>query len=152
MTTILDGVEAVTAAVGSSLGATDWLEITQDRIDEFARATGDDQWIHVDPERAKSGPFGTTIAHGYLTLALSNFLLPQIVEIRGFSMGINVGVNKVRFLAPVPVGSKVRGSAELIEAMPVDGGGVQTITKITIELDGSPKPACIIEAVSRYLP
>jgi len=150
MTTVLNGIDEVVAAAGSHLGVTDWIEITQERIDGFADATGDHQWIHVDPERAASGPFGSTIAHGYLTLSLSNFFLPQIVDVQGFSMGINVGVNKVRFLAPVPVGSKVRGSAELAEVARLDNG-VQTITKITIELEGSDKPACIIEAVSRYL-
>jgi len=150
MPTVLDGVDAVLAAVGTALGVSDWVEVTQERIDQFAEATGDHQWIHTDPARAKDGPFGTTIAHGYLTLALSNFFLPQIVDVQGFSMGINIGVNKVRFLAPVPAGAKVRGSAELAEATPVDGG-VQTMTRITIELEGSDKPACVIEAISRYL-
>ena len=99
--TVLDGPEAVQAAVGTHLGYSDWLEITQDRIDTFAEATGDHQWIHVDPERAKDGPYGTTIAHGYLTLSLSNLFLPQIVEVTGFSMGINYGTGKIRFPAPV---------------------------------------------------
>ena len=148
--TVLDGVDAVLAAAGTHLGHSDWLEITQDRIDRFAEATGDHQWIHVDPERAKDGPFGTTIAHGYLTLSLSNFLLPQIVEVRGISMGINYGVDKVRFPTPVPVGSRIRAGAELRSVLEIDGG-VQATTLVTIELEGAPKPACVIESISRYL-
>ena len=148
--TVLEGVDGVTKAVGTHLGYSDWLEITQERIDQFAEATGDHQWIHVDPERAKDGPFGTTIAHGYLTLSVSNLFMPQIVDVRGFDLGVNYGVNKVRFPAPVPVGSKIRGAAELLEAEPVPGG-VQTVIKITIEVEGGSKPACIIESVSRFL-
>ena len=148
--TVLDGVGAVIKAVGNHLGYSDWLEITQDRVDRFADSTGDHQWIHVDPVRAKDGPFGTTIAHGYLTMSLSNLLLPQIVDVQGFDLGVNYGVNKVRFPAPVPVGARIRAGAELVEAEPVPGG-VQTIVRITIEVEGGSKPACIIEAVSRYL-
>ena len=148
--TVLDGVDAVIKAVGNHLGYSDWLEITQDRIDRFADATGDHQWIHVDPVRAKDGPFGTTVAHGYLTMSLSNLFLPQIVDVQGFDLGVNYGVNKVRFPAPVPVGSRIRAGAELVEAKPVPGG-VQTIVRITIEVEGGSKPACIVEAVSRYL-
>jgi acyl dehydratase len=148
--TVLDGPEAVQAAVGTHLGYSDWLEITQDRIDTFAEATGDHQWIHVDPERAKDGPYGTTIAHGYLTLSLSNLFLPQIVEVTGFSMGINYGTGKIRFPAPVPVGSKVRGGAELTAVEEIDGG-VQAHVTITIEVEGGTKPACVIESISRYL-
>src|SRR4051794_21527718 len=148
--TVLDGVDAVTEAVGTHLGYSDWLEITQERVNGFADATGDHQWIHVDPEKAKDGPFGTTIAHGYLTLSLSNLFLPQVVEVRGFDLGVNYGVNKVRFPAPVPVGAKVRAGVELLEAEPV-AGGVQTVTRITIEVEGGSKPACVIESVSRYL-
>ena len=112
--TVLSGIDEVKAAVGRHLGTSDWLEITQDRIDQFADATGDHQWIHVDPERAADGPFGATIAHGYLTLSLSNALLPEIVEVQGVSMGVNYGVGKVRFPAPVPVGSRIRATAELV--------------------------------------
>jgi acyl dehydratase len=148
--TVLDGVDAVIKAVGNHLGYSNWLEITQDRVDGFADATGDHQWIHVDPERAKDGPFGTAIAHGYLTMSLSNFFLPQIVDVQGFDLGVNYGVNKVRFPAPVPVGSRIRAGAELVEAEPVPGG-VQTIVRITIEVEGGTKPACVIDAVSRYL-
>jgi acyl dehydratase len=148
--TVLDGVDAVLAAAGTHLGYSDWLEITQDRIDGFAEATGDHQWIHVDPEKAKDGPFGTTIAHGYLTLSLSNYFLPQIVEVQGISMGINYGVDKVRFPTPVPVGSRIRAGAELLAVQEIEGG-VQATTRVTIELEGAPKPACVIESLSRYL-
>ncbi|MCU1380884.1 MAG: dehydratase [Acidimicrobiales bacterium] len=148
--TVLDGPQAVLDATGTHLGFSDWLEITQERVDLFAEATGDHQWIHVDPTKAKDGPFGGTIAHGYLTLSLSNLFLPQIVEITGFSMGINYGANKVRFPAPVPVGSKVRGGAELLAVEEIPGG-LQTTVLIAIEIDGGTKPACVIESISRYL-
>jgi acyl dehydratase len=149
--TLLRGPEAVRAAVGSHLGYSDWLLIDQERINTFADATGDHQWIHVDVERAtRESPFGGPIAHGYLTMSLSNLFLPQIVTVEGFSAGVNYGVNKVRFMTPVLVGSRVRGGAELIEVTDVPGG-IQTIMKITIEIEGAPKPACVIEAVSRWL-
>jgi acyl dehydratase len=148
--TVLDGVDAVTKAVGNHLGYSEWLEITQDRVNQFADATGDHQWIHVDPEKAKGGPFGATIAHGYLTVSISNLFLPQVVEVRGFDLGVNYGVNKVRFPAPVLVGSKIRAGVELVEAEPVPNG-VQTVMRITIEIEGGTKPACIIESVSRYV-
>lgn len=148
--TVLDGIDAVLKAAGTHLGYSDWLEITQERVDEFAEATGDRQWIHTDPERAKDGPFGGTIAHGYLTLSLSNYFLPQIVEVRGISLGVNYGAGKVRFPAPVPVGSRIRGGAEVqsVEEVP---GGVQATILITIEVEGGTKPACVIESISRYL-
>jgi acyl dehydratase len=149
--TVLEGIDGVRAAVGQHLGYSDWLEITQDRIDQFAAATGDYQWIHVDPQRAADGPFGATIAHGYLTMALSNFFLPQIVEVTGVSMGVNYGVDKVRFPCPVRVGSKVRAGAELVAVDEVSGG-VQTTMLITVEIEGSDKPACVIEALSRWYP
>jgi len=148
--TVFANLDEVAAGVGRHLGYSDWLEITQERVDTFAEATGDYQWIHVDPKRAAEGPFGTTIAHGYLTLSLSNLFLPQIVDVQGTSMGINYGVNKVRFPAPVPVGSRVRGGASLAAAEPI-AGGLQTTIVITIEIEGSAKPACVIEALSRYL-
>src|SRR5438270_10247091 len=148
--TVLDGVDALQKATGTHLGYSDWLEITQDRIDGFADATGDHQWIHVDPVRAKDGPYGTTIAHGYLTLALTNLFLPQVVEVQGFGMGINYGVDKVRFPAPVPVGSRVRGGVDLVSVEDIKGG-VQTMMRITVEVEGSTKPACVVEAISRYL-
>ncbi len=149
--TVLEGIDGLRAAVGRHLGHSDWLEITQDRIDTFADATGDHQWIHVDPDRAAAGPFGATIAHGYLTMALSNYFLPRIVEVTGVSMGVNYGVDKVRFPAPVRVGTKVRAGAELVAVEEVSGG-VQTKMLITIEVEGSDKPACVIEALSRWYP
>jgi acyl dehydratase len=148
--TVFEGLDEVRAAVGSDLGTSDWLEITQERVNQFADATGDHQWIHVDPERAKAGPFGGPIAHGYLTLSLSNALLPEIVEVRGISMGVNYGVGKVRFPAPVPVGSRIRASASLAAVDDV-AGGVQTTMLITVEIEGGTKPACVIESISRYL-
>jgi acyl dehydratase len=148
--TVLRGIDGIVAAVGSHLGYSHWLEVTQDRVNLFADATGDHQWIHVDPERARRGPFGQPIAHGYLTLALSNLFLPQIVDVQDVSMGVNYGLNKVRFPAPVGVGSKVRGGAELAAAESITGG-VQTTMVITIEIDGGDKPACVIEALSRYM-
>ncbi len=148
--TVFDGLDEVRAAVGRELGTSDWLEITQERVDQFADATGDHQWIHVDPVRAAAGPFGGPIAHGYLTLSLSNALLPEIVEVRGISMGVNYGCGKVRFPAPVPVGSRIRASATLAAVDDVPGG-VQTTMVITVEVEGGAKPACVIESLSRYL-
>jgi acyl dehydratase len=148
--TTLNGQTEVEAAVGTHLGHSDWLEITQERVNLFADATGDHQWIHVDPERAAAGPFGVAIAHGYLTLALSNMFLPQIVEVTGFSMGVNYGTDTIRFPAPVPVGSRVRAGAELTEVTPVSGG-IQTRIRITIEVDGSSKPSCVIDSLSRWI-
>jgi acyl dehydratase len=138
-------------AAGTHLGWTDWMEITQERVDQFAEATGDHQWIHVDPERAKAeSPFRGPIAHGFLTLSLSNLFLPQLIEVPGASAGINYGTGKVRFPSPVPVGSRVRGGAEItaVEEIP---GGVQTTIAITVEVEGSAKPACVIESLSRWL-
>jgi acyl dehydratase len=150
MPTIFENLDEVTAAVGNHLGYSDWVTIDQARIDLFADATGDHQWIHVDPEQAAAGPYGATIAHGYLTLSLTNLFLPQIVDVRGISMGINYGVNKVRFPSPVRVGSRVRGGAELaaVEEIP---GGVQATIRITVEIEGADKPACVVESVTRYL-
>jgi acyl dehydratase len=148
--TVLNGIDEIRGAVGRHLGYSDWLEITQDRIDRFADATGDDQWIHVDPVRAADGPFGATIAHGYLTLALTNLFLPEILDVQGVSMGVNYGANKLRFPSPVRVGAKVRGGAELVAVDEV-AGGVQTTVVITVEIEGEPKPACVVESLSRYL-
>jgi acyl dehydratase len=152
MATVFQHPKELAAAVGRPLGHSDWLEITQERIDQFAQATGDHQWIHVDPERAKRGPFGRTIAHGYLTQSLVNFFLPQIVEVRGIAMGINYGADRLRFPAPVPVGAKVRGSAELLEAEPTRDGAVQAKFRVTVEIEGSEKPGCVIDTISRYYP
>jgi acyl dehydratase len=138
------------AALGQSFGPTDWLTIDQARIDMFADATGDHQWIHVDVERAKTGPFGATIAHGYLTLSLVNLFLPQLIEVRGISMGLNYGLNKVRFPAVVPAGSRVRGKGELISVVTTKSGGIESIMRVTVEIEGAAKPACIAEAISLW--
>ncbi len=151
MATVFESPDELLGAVGAHLGYSDWLEISQERIDQFADATGDHQWIHVDPERARQGPFGACIAHGYLTMSLVNLFLPQIVEVRGISMGVNYGANKLRFPAPVPVGSKLRGGAELIGVEQVKGG-VQATVRVTVEIEGGEKPACVIETISRYYP
>src|SRR3972149_10654142 len=122
MATVFNTPAELKAAVGKHLGSSDWLTITQERINQFADATGDHQWIHVDPERAKTGPFGACIAHGYLTLSLVNMFLPQIVDVRGIRMGVNYGCDKVRFPSPVKVGARIRGSGELINLEGVKGG------------------------------
>ena len=136
--------------VGQEIGVSDWVEVSQDRINQFAEATGDHQWIHVDVERAKNGPFGGTIAHGYLTLSLASFFLPQIARYEGFSMAINYGVDKVRFVAPVLVGKRIRAGAAMQEVTDVKGG-IQTKVLITIEIEGSERPACVIESLSRWM-
>ncbi len=152
MTTVFAAPDDLLAAVGQHLGHSDWVTVDQARIDMFAEATGDHQWIHVDPEAAAAGPFGATIAHGYLTLALTNLLLPQIVRVDGTSMGVNYGVNRVRFPQPVLVGSRLRASATLTSAEELPGkSGVQAVTTITVEIEGQPKPACVVESVSRFL-
>ncbi len=148
--TILDGPDDVHAHLGRHLGHSEWIEIDQDRVNLFADATGDHQWIHVDPERATKGPFGAPIAHGYLTLSISNLFLPQIVEVRGFSAGVNYGVDKVRFPSPVKVGARIRAGAQLTAISEVNGG-LQTTIVITIEIEGGTKPACVIESLSRWL-
>ena len=150
MTTTIQGIEGLSDRVGTHLGYSDWHEVTQDQVNLFAEATGDRQWIHVDVERAKSGPFGGPIAHGYLTLSLAPPLLDEILRVTGVSMAINYGLNKVRFPSPVPVGSKVRAKGELVEAKEVPGG-VQSTVRLTIEREGGDKPAAVVEMISRYL-
>ena len=152
MSTVFAAPDDLLGAVGQNLGHSDWVTVDQGRIDMFAKSTGDHQWIHVDPEEAAAGPFGATIAHGYLTLALTNLLLPQIVRVEGISMGVNYGVNRVRFPQPVLVGSRLRASATLTSAEELPGGsGVQTVITITVEIEGQAKPACAVESVSRFL-
>lgn len=141
-------VAALKEAAGTSLGHTDWMEIDQRRIDMFAEATGDHQWIHTDPQRAAGGPFGTTIAHGYLTLSLLPALVAGRFSVTGATMGVNYGLNKVRFPAPVPVGSRVRALIELRDVTEIDGG-VQVTATVTVEREGGDKPACVAETVSR---
>ena len=141
--------DELSGAVGRPLGSSDWLTIEQDRVNRFAEATGDHQWIHVDPERARQGPFGAPIAHGFLTVSLLPTLVSQIYRVQA-RMAINYGLNRVRFPAPVRVGSRVRASSRLIAATEIDGG-VQLVTNTVIEIDGGTKPACVAETVSRYL-
>ena len=149
MTTIIEGIDGLKAKVGEHLGYSDWVEITQDQVNRFADATGDHQWIHVDVERAKAGPFGGPIAHGYLTLALGPGLLPTVIDVRGISMGVNYGANKIRFPAPVPVGAKVRLGAKLLAVEDVSGGAQGTM-ELTFEVDGAAKPSCVAEVLYRY--
>jgi acyl dehydratase len=136
---------------GTKLGPTDWLTIDQDRVNGFAEVTGDHQWIHVDVERAKAGPFGGTIAHGYLTMSLVNFFLPDLIEVRGFTHAVNVGADRLRFLAPVKVGSRIRGVGEIVSVEEVKGA-IQSVVRVTVEIEGSDKPACVVDTISRYFP
>jgi acyl dehydratase len=145
---IFNGADELKAAVGESLGSSDWLTIDQQRIDQFAEATGDHQWIHVDAERAEQGPFGRTIAHGFLTLSLVPVFGSQVYKVENVKMGVNYGSNKVRFVSPVPVGSKVRGTFELA-SVDEASGGVQMVSKVTVEIEGSEKPACVAETLTR---
>jgi acyl dehydratase len=151
MTTIINGLDELKAQAGADLGRTGWHEVTQERVNTFADATGDHQWIHVDPERAAAGPFGATIAHGYLTLSMVIPLFGELLEVRGISMGINYGLNKVRFPSPVPVGAKIRLAAAVVAVEPVgDGQAVQLTADFTVEVNGGTKPACVAQAIYRY--
>jgi acyl dehydratase len=154
--TTFDGIDAVRTAVGTHLGYSDWTTVTQEQVNTFAEATGDFQWIHVDVERANAeSPFGGPIAHGYLTVSLTNLFLPQVVEVRGISAGVNRGTGKIRFPSPVPVGSRLRAGVELVAVDDVERNGVitgiDTTMLITVEREGSDKPACVVESLSRYL-
>ena len=146
-----NGIEELQQVVGEHLGYSDWHQVTQEAVDQFAEATGDHQWIHVDVERAKDGPFGGTIAHGYLTLSLVPMLVWQIYQVEGVKLGVNYGSNKVRFPTPVPVGSRVRAGVELVSVEPSSMGFTVT-TKVTIELEGADKPACVAETLSVVVP
>jgi acyl dehydratase len=151
MTTTVNGIAELKAKVGEHLGYSDWTTITQEQVNLFADATGDHQWIHVDPERAKKeSPFGGPIAHGYLTLSLGPLLMPQILRVEGVKMGVNYGAGKVRFPSPVPVGSKLRLGAELVSVEDVGGGGAQVTMRFTFECEGAPKPSCVAEIIFRY--
>jgi len=149
MATTVHGIEKFHDLVGQHLGYSQWHEITQDQVNLFADATGDHQWIHVDPERAKGGPFGGPIAHGYLTLSLAPVLLGEVLVVEGMSLGVNYGCNKVRFPSPVPVGSKLRLGAGVASAEDVTGG-VQAVLDLTLETEGSTKPNCVAQVVYRY--
>ncbi len=150
MTTAVNGIEELKALAGNDLGHTDWLQVTQERVDTFADATDDHQWIHVDPERAATGPFGTTIAHGYLTLALLIPLMGRLLDVSGVRMSLNYGLEKVRFPAPVPVGAKIRLAGRVASVEDVAGNGVQLTVDFTVEIEGSEKPACVARAVYRH--
>ena len=151
MTAVFSRPSDLLKAAGQGLGPTDWLKVEQERINLFADATGDHQWIHTDPARAAEGPFGGTIAHGYLTLSLANLFLPQLMEVQNVAMGVNYGCEKVRFPAPVPAGSRIRGAGEIISAEEVKGG-VQVVVRVTIEVEGGDKPACVVDTISRFYP
>lgn len=149
MTHVFTSAQALLEAQGMDLGCTDWLTISQERINLFAEATGDHQWIHVDPERASSGPFGRCIAHGYLTQALANLFLPQLMRVDNLAMGVNYGCDRVRFPAPVPVGSRVRGRAEVLRSEAI-GTAVQQVVRVSIEIEGQERPGCVVDTISRY--
>jgi acyl dehydratase len=144
----INGIDDLKSRVGQELGVSDWHEVTQEKVDEFARVTGDDQWIHVDPERAKETPFGGTIAHGYYTLSLGPRFSYDMFTMEGIAFGLNYGLGKVRFPAPLPVGSKVRMRAALSDVSDIPGGVQMTITQ-TYEIEGGEKPVCVAEALSR---
>jgi acyl dehydratase len=151
MTTEVNGIAGLKELVGTHLGYSDWLEITQERVNTFADATGDHQWIHVDPERATTeSPFGGPIAHGYLTLSLGPVLMPQILRVNGTRMGVNYGCGKVRFPSPVPVGSNLRLGAHLDAVDDLGGGWAQISMTFTFEVEGADKPACVAEIIFRY--
>jgi acyl dehydratase len=147
----INGIEELKGLAGEELGSSEWHEVTQDIVDAFADATGDHQWIHVDPERAKDTPFGGTIAHGYYTLSLSPKLMDEIARFDGFSFALNYGLGKVRFPAPLPVGSKVRATAKIASIEEV-AGGVQVTTLMTYEREGGEKPVCVAETLARFYP
>ncbi|MEG9225389.1 MaoC family dehydratase [Aeromicrobium sp. Sec7.5] len=145
---VFAGPEELRAAVGEEIGVSSWLEITQERVNQFADATGDQQWIHTDPERAADGPFGGTIAHGYLTLSLMVPFMLEVYRVENRKHAVNYGLNKVRFTSPVPVGSRLRGRLTLAEASEV-AGGLQILWAITIEREGEERPACVAESITR---
>ena len=148
----ISGVEGMQALVGESIGPTEWREVTQADINTFAELSGDDQWIHVDVERAKTeSPFGVTIAHGNLTLAMIDGFRLELLKVEGVKLGVNMGWNKVRFPAPVPAGSRVRATAELVSVDELDGGWYGSVTRFTLEGEGQEKPVCVAESVGRAL-
>ena len=144
-----ENLSDLSAFVGQDVAQSDWLTITQEQVNLFAQATGDHQWIHVDLERAKAGPFGAPIAHGFLTLSLLPTFFETALEIRNTRMGVNYGLNKVRFTSPVPVGSRLRARMKLLACDPIDQDGMQMTWRVTVEREGSDKPACIAESLTR---
>jgi acyl dehydratase len=149
MKKIFDSLAELPPLVGQELAVSDWITVTQQQIDLFADATGDHQWIHVDPERARAGPFGGTIAHGFLTLSLIPKMVEAALEIRNLRMSVNYGLNRVRFPSPVPAGSRLRSRIKLLECEPLPGHGLQIVWQVTVEREGSDKPACVAESVTR---
>jgi acyl dehydratase len=148
----IESLAELPALVGQEVATSDWVTITQQQVDQFAEATGDHQWIHVDVERAKAGPFGAPIAHGFLTLSLIPRFFESALEIRGTRMGVNYGLNKVRFTAPVPVGSRLRAHMKLLACDPIENQGMQMTWLVTIEREGSERPVCVAESLSRRYP
>ena len=148
--TVFTAPDELLDAVGQDLGSSDWVVVSQERVDQFSEATRTGQWIHEPGPRADAGPFGGPISHGYLTLSMVNEMLPQIIEVRGASMGVNYGTGRVRFPTPVPVGSRIRGHGRLTAADPV-AGGVQATVEVVVEVEGDDKPACVVETLSRFL-
>jgi acyl dehydratase len=149
----VQGVDGLRELIGQTIGPSEWREVTQEMIDSFAEISGDDQWIHVDAERAQTdSPFGTTIAHGNLTLSMIDGFRTSLFSSTGFKLGVNYGWNKVRFPAPVPTGSRLRATAEIVSVDDVGGGWVQVVTKFVVEREGGEKPVCVGESVGRALP
>ncbi|HMM50939.1 MAG TPA: MaoC family dehydratase [Burkholderiaceae bacterium] len=146
---VFESLAELRPLVGQEIAVSDWVEVTQQRIDQFAQATGDLQWIHVDPQRAAKGPFGTTIAHGYLTLSMLPLFSESAIEFRGVRMSVNYGLNRVRFMAPVPVGSELRARFRLVAVDDIADNGVQVTTEVTVERKGSDRPVCVAETIAR---
>ena len=149
---VIESLPALRALVGQDVAQSDWITVTQEQVNQFAEATGDHQWIHVDVERAKKGPFGAPIAHGFLTLSLVPKFFENAIDIRQTSMGVNYGLNRVRFPAPVPVGSRLRADLKLLACDPIDNSGMQMTWEVTVRREGSDKPVCVAETVSRRYP
>ncbi len=146
---VFESLAELRPLVGQEIAVSDWVEVTQQRIDQFAQATGDHQWIHVDPQRAANGPFGTTIAHGYLTLSMLPLFSETAIEFRGVRMSVNYGLNLVRFMSPVPVGSELRGRFKLVAIEDIADNGLQITTEVTVERKGSDRPVCVAESIAR---
>lgn len=140
------------ACVGQEVAVSDWIDVSQERVNQFAQATGDHQWIHVDPERAKAGPFGAPIAHGFLTLSMLPVFFESALKVQATRMGVNYGLNKVRFTSPVPVGSRLRARMTLLEAKPIDNAGMQMTWAVSVEREGADKPVCVAESLTRQYP
>ncbi len=150
MSTVFSNAASLQDAEGKSLSVSEWLQVDQSRINTFGDATGDHQWIHVDTEKAKDGPFGATVAHGYLTLSLVNYFLPQLMTVENLAMGVNYGCDRIRFPAPVVVGSRIRGAGEITRVETLANGSVQVVVRVTVEIEGSDRPACVVDTISRY--